>query len=299
MKKKQILILEVNEKNSYSLELIFKDSNTQSIFCMDELSKLDENIENFDLVLVNSTVNYINPRKLSLLVNDNFDLKIPIIYLSSSAQYDKGLLAECYQYGISDFIKKPFDSLEIFIRAQYHMDQMYKLRECRLRIDKLSNLATQDQLSKTFSRMHMQSILKHYLDSLKKDKFEVSIIYLNLTNIDKIVSIFGFNRGEQILSSFSKELKKLIRPSDVLSRWSGSEFMILLPKTSTDISKEVVKKINNSLMKIDIIKDTKPIVAYGIVELMVDDSIEDMVQRAKYALKEATKEEYGKVFIFC
>ena len=296
MIKKQILILEVNEKNANTLKSIFIDSTITSAISKAEIHDVELMAADFDLVIVNSKIDYINPKELNELINIHFSVKIPVIYIDNSKEFDKKMFRECFNNGVSDYIKKPFDSYEILARVKFHIQQLDKLKEYKLRVDKLASLATQDQMSKSSSRMHMQSILKHYLDSYKREKFEVSIVYLSLLNINKIVSTFGFKYGEKVLSNFSKELKKLIRTSDVLSRWSGSEFMILLPKTSTASAMVFVKKLNSAISKINILNDTKPIVAYGIIEFIEHDSVDEIASRARYALREAQKQEYGKIF---
>lgn len=296
MNKKQILLLEVNDKNANILKEILANCDVTTVVTEEELDALRLSVENYDLVLANSQIGYIEPKELNELVNMNFVIKIPIIYIDNSKEYNRQMFKVCFENGAFDYIKKPFDSFEIVTRVEFHIEQLNKIREYKLRVDKLSALATQDQISKSSSRMHMQSILKHYLDSFNRDKIDTSVVYLSLENINKIVATFGFTYGEKLLINFSKELKKSIRSSDVLSRWSGSEFMILLPKTSAESSLNVVKKLNNSLSKINILNDTKPIIAYGITSFSEDDNMEEIVSRVKYALKEARKQEYGKTY---
>ncbi|MCW9026860.1 MAG: diguanylate cyclase [Thiovulaceae bacterium] len=295
MIKKRVLILEVNEKNFASLDKVLRRKGYESVsyYNVDDLSV---EVENIDLVLVNTNITYIDITKISELVNSEFTIKIPIIFLDNSKEVDKELIEKCFKNGASDFIKRPFSSSEILYRVDYHYDQLHKLREYKLRVDKLANLATVDQLSKLTSKMHMQAILKHQLDNYNRYKIPTSVLYIGLMNVDKIVSVCGFAYGEKLIQSFSKKLKTFIRDSDVVSRWQGSSFMILLTNTDSKNAENLAKKLNKNLSSVEIMKDTKAVLAFGITEFVEEDWIEEIEQRASYALKEAKKQEYGRIY---
>jgi diguanylate cyclase (GGDEF)-like protein len=171
------------------------------------------------------------------------------------------------------------------------------LREYKLRLDKLANLATIDQLSKATSKMQMQAILKHRIGYFNRYKEDTSIIYLSLINIDKLIGTFGLEKGEQIISHFSKLLKSFIRESDVLARWAGSDFILLLTNTSEEGAKFIARKLKTKLNDREIIKGIKPDMAFGITGFTEDDDLKDIVERVKYALNEAKKQEYGRIAI--
>ncbi|QFR49233.1 diguanylate cyclase [Sulfurimonas lithotrophica] len=295
MVKKRVLILEVNEKNFTSLATVLKRKGYESV-SYNEINNLDKEIENIDIVLVNTHITYIDISKIYELVNTEFIVKIPIIFLDNSKESNKELIEKCFSNGASDFIKRPFSSSEILARVDYHYDQFYKLREYKLRVDKLANLATVDQLSKLTSKMHMQAILKHQLNNYNRYKTPTSVLYIGLINVDKIVSICGFEYGEKLIQSFSKKLKALIRESDVVSRWKGSNFMVLLSNTDAKNAENLAKKLNKTLSGIEVMKDTKPVLAFGITEFIEEDWIEEIEQRAVYALKQAKKQEYGRIY---
>jgi len=297
MIKKQILILENNQKNFDVLEHIFKEEEFDCVAILDADHLNTIKIDQFDLVLVNSHVTYISSKDLLELIHADYHIKVPVVYLDNSKEHDKKRLQECFDCGVSEYIKKPFDKHEILSRVKYHFGQLQKLKEYKLRVDKLGHLATIDQLSKSSSKMHMQAILKHQINTYKRYKNDTSLVYLSLLNVDKTSSIFGFEYGEKIIALFAKELKVLIRDSDVLARWSGAEFMILLTNSDIKAAEVVVKKLKAKLSQIEFMKGVKAELAFGITSFGDDESVQELVQKAKYALGQAKKQEYGKVFI--
>jgi len=296
MIKKQILILENSQKNFDVLDTIFTAEEFNCIPVLDEQGFKSVEIEEFDLVLVNSHIAYTSSKELVDLAHTGFAIKVPIVYLDNAKEHDKKKLQECFNNGVSEYIKKPFDKYEILSRVKYHYFQSHKMKEYKLKVDKLGRLATIDQLSKSSSKMHMQAILKHQVSAYKRYKVDTSIVYMSLLNVDKM-SIFGFEYGEKILALFAKELRSLIRDSDILARWGGADFMLLLTSSDIKAATIVVKNLKAKLSSLELMQGVKPELAFGIITLTEDDSVQEVVSRAKYALKEAKKQPYGKVAI--
>ncbi len=292
---KQILILENNQKNFDLLEGLFKNEDFVCQAVLEKATLATLKIDSFDLVLVNSHVNYIDSKELISLIHEKSPIKVPILYIDNEKDHNKKMLKECFDYGVCEYLKKPFDKHEIISRVMYHFNQYQKMKEYKLRVDKLANLATVDQLSKSSSKMHMQAILKHQLSNYKRYKTDTTVVYMSLINVDKIVGLFGFEVGEKLIALFAKELKAILRESDALARWAGSDFIILLTNANAKASYTVAQKINEKLSKMDIMKGTKPLMAFGITEFVEDDTIQEVIQRSKYALKEAKKQEYGRI----
>jgi len=299
MTNKQILIIELNEQNYKVLDTVFSKAGYSVVSILDDVGfkEFNQKIDTFDAILVNSHVEFVSVNDVVKLAEFDTGLKIPVIYIDSSKEHNKQKLQECFEAGVADYIKKPFDSKEMLARLSYHCEQLIKLREYKLRVDKLANLATIDQLSKLTSKMHMQAILKHQINYFNRYKTDTTLIYLTLLNIDKLIGTFGFEKGEKFISQFAKVLKSTIRQSDVLARWAGSDFIILLTNTSIDASEFIAKKIKAELSNADIMQGIQPELAFGITSFTEDDNVKEVLERAKYALSEAKKQSYGKIHI--
>jgi diguanylate cyclase (GGDEF)-like protein len=296
---KQILIVEINEQNFSVLDTLLSKAGytCKAVLDQEAFKALELQPDEFDLIVVNSHVAYAEVSDVMKLAEADAALRIPVIYIDSAKEHSKSMLEECFNAGVSDYIKKPFDSKEILARVNYHCQQLYKLREYKLRLDKLANLATIDQLSKSTSKMHMQAILRHQINYFNRYKTDTTLIYLSLLNIDKLIGTFGLEKGEKVIAQFAKVLKLSIRESDVLARWAGSDFIILLTNTSVSASEYIAKKLKTELSNIEVMKGIKPDLAFGITAFTEDDDVKEVIERAKYALKKAKKQVYGKIHI--
>ncbi len=296
---KQILILEVTEKN---FELLNKILSVGGFLCkrilnLEELNDIKHKVHEYGSVVVNSHIGYIDPEKIMKICKVDGDLPIPTIFIDSSMEPNSKILKRCFSHGASEYIKKPFDADEILYRVSHIHTSYMKIKEYKLRVEKLAKLATVDQLSKLTSKMHMQAILKHQINYFNRYKNDTSIIYLSLLNVDKTVGIFGLSQGEKLISHFAKELKSKIRESDALARWEGSEFIVLLSNTDIKSAQELVRKLNLYFSRITFLKQTRIELAFGITHFDKGDEIQTIIERAKVALKQAKKQEYKKVFV--
>ncbi|QOP45610.1 GGDEF domain-containing response regulator [Sulfurimonas paralvinellae] len=296
---KQILIIELNEQNFNVLESVLSKNGyvCKAVLDLEAFQALELKADAYDLIIVNSHVQYVTVADVMKIAESETSLKVPVIYIDSAKEHSKSTLDDCFAAGVSDYIKKPFDSKEIVSRVNYHCEQLYKLREYKLRLDKLANLATIDQLSKSTSKMHMQAILRHQINYFNRYKTDTTLIYLSLLNIDKLIGTFGLEKGERVIAQFAKVLKSSIRESDVLARWAGSDFIILLTNTSVSASEYITKKLKAELSNVEVMKGIKPELAFGITSFTEDDDVKEVIERAKYALSEAKKQTYGKIHI--
>jgi len=296
---KQILIIELNEQNFNVLDSVLSKAGyvCKAVLDAEKFHDLTLKENEYDLILVNSHVTYVDVTEVVKMAEKGVTLRTPVVYIDSAKEHDKKMLEKCFSAGVSDYIKKPFDSKEILARVAFQCEQLYKLREYKLRVDKLANLATIDQLSKLTSKMHMQAILKHQLNNFKRYKTDTTLFYLSLLSIDKIVGTFGLEKGEKTISLFAKTLKGSIRESDVLARWAGSDFIILLTNTNISKSELIAKKLKTKLVSIEVMKGVKPDLAFGITAFSEGDDVKEIIERAQYALSEAKKQTYGKIQI--
>ncbi len=296
---KRILIIELNQKNFNVLEELFAKEGYKSHAVIDteSFNNLTLKSEDLSLIIVNAHVEYATVQEVLKCAEINATLHLPVIYVDSAKEPDNKRLAEYFKAGVNDYIKKPFNSQEIIARVKYHSEEFCKLYEYKIRVDKLGNLATIDQLSKTTSKMQMQAVLKHQINYCKRYTTKATVMYLRLLSIDKFIGTFGLPSGEKVISKFAKELKASIRDADMISRWGGADFVILLPNTAVKSAEVISKKLKAKLSNMTIMNGANPELAFGVSELQNDDDPQEVISRVQYALSEAKKQTYGKIAI--
>ena len=108
---------------------------------------------------------------------------------------------------------------------------------------RLSYLSFHDSLTDLYNRAYFEEELKR-LDTERQ--IPSSIIMGDINGLKIINDAFGHKEGDEILKSCAKVLRKCCRAEDIIARWGGDEFSILLPGTSREVALEVVKRIKEN-----------------------------------------------------
>ncbi len=113
--------------------------------------------------------------------------------------------------------------------------------------EKLLYLSFHDNLTGLYNRSYFDEELKR-LNTTRQ--LPLSIIIGDIDGFKLVNDAFGYKEGDELLKSVAKILKDSCRTEDILARWGGDEFVILLPKTNTEGIKEIIARIEKKKKEI-------------------------------------------------
>jgi len=147
------------------------------------------------------------------------------------------------------------------------------------RIDPMTGLANRKDILEKIRREYTRTTRHHRT---------FSIIMLDVDDFQTINDRYGFNAGDDVLVEMARVLTGCVRNEDICARWSGEEFLVLLPETPVNGAVAVARKIRESVELTDF-RTNKPgihiTVSLGISEHIPDQSLFECVLRADQALK--------------
>ncbi|AFA48410.1 sensor domain-containing diguanylate cyclase [Acetobacterium woodii] len=148
-------------------------------------------------------------------------------------------------------------------------------------------LAEQDYLTKTNNRMKAHEFIKNEIERSKRYELEFSIIMLDMDFFKKVNDTYGHNIGDEILIYLVKLLKLEIRKIDMLSRWGGEEFLIVMPLTDKEGARITAERIR-AVVELSLFPNAiKQTCSFGVASYQKGESIEMLIDRADKALYEA------------
>jgi len=103
--------------------------------------------------------------------------------------------------------------------------------------------AIRDRLTGTFSRHSGEELLElQFIISLRADT-PLSLAFIDLDRFKKVNDEFGHDVGDQVLIEATRRLRATLRTGDVLARWGGEEFILILPNTQADQAVAALERV--------------------------------------------------------
>ncbi len=235
------------------------------------------------LVIANSQCRNIDILNICKQIRSSTSLQfMPFLYLNK--QDDKKGTKIAYETGVTECLHSPFDLDEVFMRMRSHLLRYITLKKCLIQNERLAIIVATDPLTKVSNRMHLQTILLQAIKEHARYQRIFSIIYFQIGNIQKINLLYGFTKGDKLLRDVAQAVAHTLRKSDIIARWTGSDFVIFLPKTKLEDAELLVKKLNAKLLKEKFLLEYNTRITYGLTQIKKDDTRDALIDRANKAL---------------
>jgi diguanylate cyclase (GGDEF)-like protein/PAS domain S-box-containing protein len=111
----------------------------------------------------------------------------------------------------------------------YFISQIEDITERKAMEDELARLATMDELTGLLNRRGFLAVAEPLARMAERNQQGMALLYIDLDNLKRINDEHGHMAGDQALIALADLLRGTFRDSDVLARWGGDEFVVLLP----------------------------------------------------------------------
>ena len=157
---------------------------------------------------------------------------------------------------------------------------------------KMEELAKTDMLTGLSNRRDMYQKIKHETDRFERNEKPFAILMGDIDNFKKINDTYGHDAGDHVLTSISSLMLSFMRKQDIVGRWGGEEFLLLLPETDMKGGKKIAERLR-SRIKNESINYKNHILK---VTITIGISVYDRVHDVNESIKEADKAMYfGKI----
>jgi len=146
-----------------------------------------------------------------------------------------------------------------------------------------------DALTGVGSRRLLENKLEAEYSRSIRYKCPFSVAIIDLDNFKTINDVLGHATGDEALKELAFCMTAEKRTPDVLARYGGDEFVILMPETQADDAVLLLERIRKEVQKINLSENTSMTISCGIARCLPDqdDSFSDVIRRADIALYEA------------
>jgi diguanylate cyclase (GGDEF)-like protein len=158
-------------------------------------------------------------------------------------------------------------------------------------MEEIMRLATLDSLTETYNRAAMETLSVKEIERAKRYKFPLSFLLLDLDHFKRVNDNYGHQVGDLTLKKVVEITTNELRQHDILGRFGGEEFTVLLPDTDLISAKIVAERIRNTVKQTKFYAGEKPFritVSIGLATFNHEtDDFQELFRRADLGLYKA------------
>ena len=292
----KILVVDDNILNIRLLKDILEDEN-YTVFQVNNGIQVLDMVHDIkpDVILLDIMMPGMDGFEVCKGLKNDFEVKdIPIIMVT--AKTESSDLKKALEIGAFDYIKKPIDEVEVIARVQSAL----RFKEYQ---DKLKEMASKDGLTGVYNHALLIELFEKELNKQERNAGNISFVMLDIDYFKKVNDSYGHISGDIVLKELSQILEASTRSSDIVGRFGGEEFGIVLPEISADEAYKLCDRIRQTIENYDFfISDIaiKITVSMGMYFKTSNDSIsnKDIIKNADAALYTAKHSGRNRVEVF-
>lgn len=158
----------------------------------------------------------------------------------------------------------------------------------------LTTIAYHDNLTNAFNRQYFYEI---FMAQKFDRRIGYGIIMLDIDNFKSLNDTYGHPAGDEVLKSLSLTLQEVLRDNDMLIRWGGEEFIIVLEIKNLKDLKKIAKKLCKKIADINIEGIRRFTASLGATLVKNDENIDSSIQRADEGLYQAKAQGKNRVVL--
>jgi diguanylate cyclase (GGDEF)-like protein len=152
-------------------------------------------------------------------------------------------------------------------------------------------LATRDELTGLLNRRHMMEVLNQHSKRLQRSgHHRFCLALLDIDHFKRINDTHGHGVGDEVLRQFSQIVQSGLRDTDVLARWGGEEFLVLLNDTTPELANVGLARARTLLAQATLVAglpELRPTFSAGLTCYLDDEPLDVCIERADRALYRA------------
>ncbi|MFC3852802.1 GGDEF domain-containing protein [Salinispirillum marinum] len=282
--------------------LIVDDSKTQSMHAAQILNAvgiiteavfdpltLFEHIDDFqpDMILMDMYMPQCNGVELATVLRQlpQYD-RIPIIFLSAEEDVAKQMAAMAE--GGDDFLTKPVRP-EILVATVQHRCKRNRAMRTWMERDSLTGL---------YDHSHILQRLQAELHRAERQKTHLSFAMIDLDKFKAVNDTYGHPAGDRVLKNLSLLLRQRLRKTDIIGRYGGEEFVVILPETDAEHARQVMTELLHAFKDVRHPvgeKDIQCSFSSGVAQWIPGEAASDLSVRADTALYAAKEQGRSRV----
>lgn len=243
-----------------------------------------EQYKNIKLVLTDYKMPVMDGLELTKNLRDKYS-KSELGIIVFTATDDEGTAATFLKSGANDFIIKPFGREELIVRINNHIENIEN-------IELITNFANRDFLSGLYNRRYFMSFAREYIESIKNSAESFVVATIDIDHFKRINDTYGHDIGDEAIKFISNILLDSCKGRDLVARFGGEEFCILLKNISAEDAVKFFVRLRTTIASKELIIGDKTLKMTASIGVAIGEAGVDLstlltsTDKALYKAKE-------------
>ncbi|MEL6645492.1 MAG: diguanylate cyclase [Pseudomonadota bacterium] len=194
--------------------------------------------------------------------------------------------------GASDLIAGGFDPAEMALRLKIQLHRKHSADRLRASVEDRLRLAVIDPLTGLFNRRYADAHAERIARRADDSGQPYAVIIADIDRFKQVNDQYGHSAGDTVLIEVAQRLKNNLRPTDMVARLGGEEFLIIMPEVTTEsalaAAKRLCARVRAGGIRIPAVPTALGItVSLGLAMGMPGESFEQVIAKADGALYDA------------
>ncbi|WP_295810040.1 PleD family two-component system response regulator [uncultured Nitratireductor sp.] len=287
-----ILLIDENSHSSSAISNILREQVSLDVEDDPQAGLFRAAEGQYECVLVTSAYAGYDPLRLcaQLRALDRTRL-LPIMLVAE--RDDGALIARALELGVNDYIVRPIDQQELLARLRTQLRRKRYNDRLRSSVSQGFQMAVTDPLTGLHNRRYLDTHLPKLLARAVTRQRPLSLMIADIDRFKSINDSWGHQGGDDVLREFADRLRHNIRGIDLICRFGGEEFVVVMPDTQKDVAEMVAERLRvaiaNEPFTVDNGRNALAVTtSVGVVACRgADDTPAELLKRADVALYEA------------
>jgi diguanylate cyclase len=167
-------------------------------------------------------------------------------------------------------------------------------------LSRLREHTTRDELTGLINRRHMQELMEQEHQRCIRSGQTFCLAVLDIDNFKPVNESHGYAVGDAVLRAVAQEALRHVRVSDVLSRWGGEEFVLMLSDTRSALARGGIERLHQKVGALRILHGSAALgvtLSGGLAEHHAGETVAQTLERALNALHEAKSQGRDRVVV--
>lgn len=193
-----------------------------------------------DIVLMDMYMPECSGREAAAIIRQVPDhVGLPIVYLTSET--DRRKLFSAMRIGAEGFLTKPVVPDELVAAVMIRAERMRTLR----------GLMARDSLTGLFNHTMTTQLLENALSLARRDSGVLSLVMIDIDGFKAVNDTWGHPAGDQVLMALSRVLQQRLRVSDIIGRYGGEEFAVILQNADPQQAARLIDALREDFARVD------------------------------------------------